>query len=209
MSQGEFAAGRPPGQVQPGRCPYCDAELRPGARRCWLCEEELPATAGDARADHARAARIEAASERIALPQPRRDNPAMAFLGLLAILICVGLAAAAPGLLIVLLIVATPAFIRTMVVSSRRQAEGIPATGLGAVGTFLSSVAVAALIGIATVGAFLASCFAVCFGGLALNDLSRGRGNWEWVMVASIGAGLVSAGLVFALIMRRIWKKRT
>jgi hypothetical protein len=75
------------------------------------------------------------------------------------------------------------------------------------VGTFLSSLGVMALIGLASVAAFYATCFVVCLGGLALNDLNKGRSE-GWILVASVGAGLVPALAVSFLLFRRLWPRR-
>ena len=141
------------------------------------------------------------------LPEARGDAPALVVFGVLAILVCLGLALEAPGVLVVLLILATPALIRTIVGLSRRQTPAAPPTGLAAVGTFLSSLGVVAMVGLASFAAFYATCFVVCLGGLALEDLHGGRSG-EWILVASVGAGLVPGLAVAVLLFRLLWKRK-
>ncbi len=142
------------------------------------------------------------------LPEARGDAPALVVFGVLAILVCLGLMLEAPGVLLVLLILATPALIRTVVALSRQQTPGAPPSGLAAVGTFLSSLGVVAIIGLASAAAFYATCFAVCLGGLALHDMRGGGKSGEWIMVASVGAGLVPGLIVAVWLFRRFWPRR-
>ena len=141
------------------------------------------------------------------LPEARGDGPALVVFGVLAILVCLGLALEAPGVLVVLLVLATPALIRTIVALSRRQTPAAPPSGLAAVGTFLSSLGVVAMVGLASVAAFYATCFVVCLGGLSLGGL-QGKGSENWVLVASVGAGLVPGLAVAVLLFRLFWKRK-
>jgi hypothetical protein len=114
----------------------------------------------------------------------------------------------APGVLIALLVLVTPALIRTRIASSRQRAAGAPPSGpAAAVATFLSSLGVIALIGLASVAAFYATCFAVCMGGLMVEDLNHGK-SYGWIMVASVGAGLVPGLWVAVRLCRRFWTRK-
>ena len=155
-------------------------------------------------------------SERFHMPESRGDAPAFVVLGILAVLVCLGLmfespglffVFEAPGILVVLLILATPALIRTVVASSRQRAAGAPQSGPAALGTFLSSLGVVAMIGVASVAAFYATCFAVCLGVLQLNDLNHGK-SYEWIVVASVGAGLVPGLWIAVRLFRRLWSRK-
>jgi hypothetical protein len=139
------------------------------------------------------------------LPEARGDAPALVVFGVLAILVCLGLALEAPGVLVVLLSLATPALIRTIVALSRRQTPAAPPSGLAALGTFLSSLGVMAMVGLASAAAFYATCFVVCLGGLALSDKPWGG---DWILVASVGAGLVPGLAVAVLLFRLLWKRK-
>ena len=196
MSSEQITAARPNPESEPP-CPHCGAEMqRPGARQCWLCREPLVESDGVT-------PRSGPFSSNIRMPGDRGDNPAFIFLAALAILITIGLALEAPGILVVLFIVALPALIRTAVIASRGQSSG----ALGGVGTFLSSLGIMVVVGLASFAAFFTTCFVVCLGGLAVNDLHRGR-NYDWIWVASIGAGIVPALLVAGLLFRKLWPRK-
>jgi hypothetical protein len=131
-----------------------------------------------------------------------RDNTAWAVFGVLAIFLIAGLALEAPGVLIVLLILAVPATIRAAVAYSGAQQEA--AGGPSFLLLLLSSLGIAALIGVASFGAFFATCFVVCFGGLALSDKPWGE---EWLGCASIGIGSV-VGLTMAILLFWLFRIR-
>lgn len=196
MSSEQFTAARRHPQDGPP-CPHCGAEMqRPGAKQCWLCREPLVESDGVT-------PRRGAFSPNIRLPRDRGDNPAFIFLAVLALLIAIGLALEAPGILVILFIVALPALIRTVLIASRGQSGG----ALGGVGTFLSSLGIMVVVGLASFAAFFTTCFVVCLGGLAVGDLRRG-GSEEWIWVASIGAGLVPGLLVAGLLFRKLWPRK-
>jgi len=183
-------------------CPYCGAELfSANPLKCWLCHESL--------APGESAAYDPEIADRIRLPESRGDNPAWIFFGVLAILLILGLATAGPGILIVLLILATPALIRVVIAASHQASQGRPLTGLDITSTFLSSVGIVAMVGLASFAAFYATCWVVCLGGLALENLKSGRGvNYDWILVASVGAGLIPGGAVAFLLFRRLWPRK-
>jgi hypothetical protein len=202
-----YSAG-PPGdrpkeeRLRPGRprCPYCGAEVGAHARRCWLCQEKMPAAYDGGEQD----ARIHQLSERIALPAPSEGPGPMAAFGILALILGIGMALAAPGILIIMVILLAPAFIRTLAKSpGPTTREAAPSSFW----TFLSSVGVVAVVGLASFAAFFATCFVVCLGGLGLNEM-RGGKNYEWIMIASVGAGLVPGIAVAFLLFRRFWGRK-
>ncbi|MFO0965048.1 MAG: hypothetical protein U0793_05605 [Gemmataceae bacterium] len=192
MSSEQFSAEGPRRRAW---CPYCGAEhvsARP--QKCWLCQADFGQTPEAAGQDE----RIDALTERIALPRPREEAEPLAAFGILALLICLGLALVAPGVLIIVSFLAIPAIIRTAVVSEKK---------VGPLWTFLGSLGTVVVVGTAAFAAFFATCFVVCLGGLALEDLSRGR-SYEWIFVASVGAGLVPGILVMVFLFRRLWGKK-
>src|SRR5262249_6366042 len=153
----------------PRYCPHCDARIKdPDARKCWLCGE--PLEPGQL---------LDRPSILHELAKPRRvwaagDNPVMDAFGslalvLLELLVGVGLASDAPGVLLILLVALTPALIRTLVTTYRQRAEGEKVSAGRVILTFLSSVGVVVVVGLAATAAFYATCFAVCLAGLAIS----------------------------------------
>jgi hypothetical protein len=139
------------------RCPHCGTRIKAGDTKCWLCQEETSIRAGMPE-DVARGREL---ARRIKLPEPHREFGVTAVFGVLAILICLGLAMEAPGVLVVIVVLATPALIRTAMAASKRG-EGAPMSGLGIAGIFFSTLGVIVLVGLASFLAFAVACFAVC-----------------------------------------------
>lgn len=196
MSYGIYA-GPPP----PSRRTQYDAEgpvcLECGAKRitsakapCWLCGAILPALDGTVAGGPVRG---------------RDDKPVFIVVGVLVILLMLGLALEAPGLLIVLALAATPALIRAVVVSHQSKEAGYPMTAGHAFGAFLGALGATVLVGAAAFVAFFATCFAVCLGMLAIDD----RGGGDLILPVSVFAGLAPGIFVFVWLLRRLLKKRT
>ena len=114
-------------------------------------------------------------------------------------LICVScaIAAVAPGLGILIGIVATPALIRTVLLVGRRKQRGIQPTTSAKVTAFLGYAAVAVLAGLSAVVAFFGCCFVACIGMGILEDASGVRkffgpdGNFATSMAIAAIAGVV------------------
>ena len=196
MSSEKFSAER--------RCPQCGAIIRAGAKECWLCAADTSFRAGTPE----EAAWERDLAERIRLPEPGRDFGVMGLFGFLALLVGIGLAITAPGLLIVVLIVLTPVVIRTIVVARKEGPASM--SGPAMAGFFFSTLGVIIMVGLASLAAFYATCFVVCLGGLAVGQAFQPRGD-GWItllLVASVGAGLVPGFAVAYYLFRRFWPRR-
>jgi hypothetical protein len=134
----------------------------------------------------------------------RSDDRNFIILAVLFLLAAFGLIATAPGLGVVLAVLATPALIRAGMISARRQSEGAPLTGGERVGAFLASLGVVVLTGVAAVAAFYGTCFAVCAGEFLLTG--GGRGSWGFIQATSIGAGVIVGVLVLVSVGRKAWR---
>ena len=177
-------------------CPHCGADMPANSSECWLCREKLAIREG--------APSPIARRESSYLIEERAwtgDNVAWMMLGVLAIVLCVSIAFAAPGFLLLLLVLATPALIRAGIAGFRD--ERAVASGPSFVMVFLSSLGIAAIVGLASYAAFFATCLAVCLGGLALDGSLR---NPDLLMVASVGGGLVPGIAVAVLLFRRLYR---
>lgn len=191
MSSEQFTA-KPPSSRP--RCPACGAEiLTAAAQRCWLCLEDLAALG----------VTMPVRLESHRPSESSADNVAVAVIGAFALVLIAVLCIEAPGLLVVLLVLATPALIRTVRQSSRRP----DATGVTLVITFFSSLGVLTAVGMAAGAAFYATCFVICLGGLALTEFTSSgrRMGYEWILVPSVGGGLVVGIPIFVWLIRKIW----
>jgi hypothetical protein len=172
-------------------CPQCGAKRITSAMQpCWLCGAILPKLDSPLAAGPVRG---------------REDNPAFIVIGVLLILVMVGLAVEAPGLLVVLALAATPALIRSMVVARRAKAAGQPLSGAEKVGGFLGALGSVFLIGAAAWVAFYATCFAVCLGMLAVDERAHHEGL---ILTVSVLAGLVPGIAVLVWLIRIIYLRR-
>jgi hypothetical protein len=135
------------------------------------------------------------------------------WMGLIAV-VAVGMAMVVevPGLGILLLILTTPAFLRTGFVATRRRSEGQSMSGSETSLVFVSSLALVFLIGVAASIAFGVTCFAGFWGGGAIRQAIRP--NEVQTLEESLGSALIvggACGTIGALIViyflgRRLWK---
>src|SRR5262245_58847993 len=95
------------------RCPECGAELAAGQTQCWLCRGT---PGGEAKSEPARLPRSAAAENASA-----QFSLSSLMLVMTLIAVCLGLLKVSPGYGILLIIVATPALVRTMVATTRRK----------------------------------------------------------------------------------------
>ena len=180
-------------------CLQCSALVASGDKTCWLCGNDLSTqTFPD---DHT------------ATPAARSSrtfglDSLMLVMTLLAI--CFGVFAVAPGLGVVLIIVAALATIRTAVFVRRHEQEGKTTRPQEKMLVFAASMGVVVLIGIASGIAFYITCWGGGLAGLAAGQL------WEKGPYAGLGtafiAGLTLGGLVgvyvFYRLARRYWHAR-
>jgi hypothetical protein len=120
-----------------------------------------------------------------------------------------GILREAPGLAVLLLVLGTPALIRTWFASSRQRALGQPMSRGERWIAFAGSLGVVAATGLAASAAFAALCFGTAFLGAAA--MSGQKGEYPaiagLVWGATIGAvlGLVAACYVIYRFVRWLW----
>ncbi len=167
-----------PSSPAPLRCPDCGADVRPQDERCWLCQRPLSG-GGVVMAEV-----VERAAPPI-VPQwveARRANPAQFSLETLMLIVtlvavCLGMLAAAPGLGVLVSVVAAPALIRTLIAGYQEKAVGTKLTLGEKVITFLASTGVTIAVLSAGGTAFLAACFASCLVVLGVSNVGQGPGG--------------------------------
>ena len=175
----------------PSRCPVCDGATAtaPGAA-CPACGGKF------------------APPSPAALPDVRRressawfggyDQPVYAAIGLVVCSLVCLIAAAAPGVLIVLAILLVPAGIRTIRIATRPEAGETGSFGLYMLGAIVASLGVALLAGTAAAVAFGVICWAIAAGGGGLDALGAGM----------IGGAIAGLGL-FGLIFVKLWPRES
>jgi hypothetical protein len=199
MTFGMFSTSPRPPEADK-RCQHCGAPIKPGkAEACWLCLEQHSIQEGMPRRHNDRGATTVSRSE-----APGQTS-AWAIFGGLAILVCIGLAIEAPGALVMFLILATPALIRTLIVLAPGQDTGTPAEGPTFLRTFLASLGVTYLVSIAAGCAFSAAFFAVCTAGLVVGS---GGPDLSGVIVPSLTAGTIAGLVVAAFLFWLFWGKK-
>ncbi len=130
------------------------------------------------------------------------DNPVFIVIGVLVTLVTFGLAIEAPGLLVVLALATAPALIRAIVVKRRAQTAGQPRTTAADLGIFVSSLGAVALVGSIAAAAGIAAFFPVCLGLASLGVHGDTPDN------AGVFAGIALGFIVFASLIRLLWKRR-
>ena len=199
MTSDDITTTPAPGPANP-ICPDCGAEVRgPNATRCWLCHEPLSGR---------QAARDAELLRRIRKPALEADSPAWAVIAVLIMLLFGGLLFSdAYGVVVVLLIAAVPALVRTVVMASRRREAGAPADSGSVLVTFLTSLGVVFVVGLASGIAFFATCFVVCLGMLSTRG-HQGPAGEQFILVTSVGLGLIPGLVLFFFLMRRLWPRK-
>ena len=158
------------------RCPHCGAQVQTLGSACWLCRQK--ASQSD--------------PNPYAPPRPLDENAAQfslasLFLVMTLVAVCMGVIMIAPGLGILFAFITTPALIRTIVASSRGRLVGEPLSPMQKAGIFLISWFIMCAVGIASVVAFMAVCFA---GAL----ITEGTGaSLEIMLTVGVLAGLAAA----------------
>jgi hypothetical protein len=120
-----------------------------------------------------------------------------------------GILRAAPGLAVLLLIVGTPALIRTWIASSRHRSLGQPMTRAERLIAFAGSLGVVIATGLAASAAFAALCFGSAFLGAAATSGQKGEyaglNGLVWGAMIGAGLGFIAAGYVIYRFVRWLW----
>jgi hypothetical protein len=189
--------------IPPEKCPECGASLVSGAKDCWLCRlKKSGSQPGDGGSDAK-------ATNPYASPAPPRDaslnrtfSLSTMFLWTTLVAVVAALGRIEPGLAIGLAVLSFPAALRTIwSVGRRKMRTGQRMTGLEKIETFLASLGIVLAIVTGAAIAFTATCFPIGLAGFSM--------NWDggWIFLGAI-AGLLVAGAVAFLLIRRLWPTR-
>ena len=173
------------------RCPECGAASPCRSDRCWLCGAALPVEAGSPGTTATTAA--EAVAKTFSLSS--------LFLVMTLVAVGAGVFAAAPGLGILFVILATPALVRTMVVTSRQKTSGIATTPSQKIAAFLGSVGVVLLVILSIGVALFTACWTACAGGAVMSAAGQ-----QATIAGAVAGGIVGLALS-GWVLRLIWRK--
>lgn len=177
------------------RCPYCGEINTSPMRMCWLCLEKMSFQEGTADPRDTTGQVIDARGGRA----PPSDSAAFAGVGILGAMIALTLAIEAPGMLIVLAILALPALLRTVFVIQHTSAAPAQRFG-GYLLAFTSALGVATLVGIVGFVAFGIGFTITCFG--QIYGLEKETGMMISLVVAGTFAAIPTLYLIW-----RLWLK--
>lgn len=179
-------------------CAVCGAVMESHHQTCWLCDE---------RADVGSEVNPYRATLVVEPPVPTAAGSSAAVLGLAVALaaVCGGVATFAPGAAIGLVALLFPAFIRTVVVSSRAGPAGLAAGN--AIYTFIASLGAVLCAGAAGAGAFFATCFVACLGIGTINSGGGASSDTDWIAISLMVGGLIGVATAL-LVLYAFWKRR-
>lgn len=152
-----------------------------------------------------------------AAPAPGRTRPRMGlgwWMGLVAVVaVGMALAVAIPGVGILMLILTTPAFLRTGFAATRRRGEGRPMSAEEVLTVFAFSLVLVPIIGVAAIIAFGITCLVGYGGGEAIERAIRPDVVHQgfddisaWGFWSGWACGLTVALLVIYSLGKRTWK---
>jgi len=189
----------------PRTCDQCGAANSATRRECWQCGAQITSLVSS-----------ESDVNLFASPAvPEQEFSTGQNLSSLLLLvalaaICLGIAAIAPGLAIVLAVLAVPALIRTSGILGRRQQRGVMSNFVEKILLFVGSFGVILVIVVSVVITF----FAICFGG-GLGTLSvfefLGKSNFTdpgLAILFGFVVGIAASLWVLIKLARRLWPYR-
>jgi hypothetical protein len=181
-------------------CAQCGASIAATSECCWLCHAAVEADDG--------ANPYAAPESDVQVGRTFQISSLMIFIALLSVLL--GVARLSIGLGIALVILVTPAYVRTVRDATLGRAEGKPLTVVDKVGTFFSSLAVVITILVASGAAFYATCWIPTGLGLVATELP----NSDPYVVVLIGIfigvplGISVAIVVMVKLSQKLWPRK-
>lgn len=145
-------------------------------------------------------------------PEPDDIRPAFSVGALLLTTTLVAVVIAswfvAPGLAIALALVATPAFIRTAILSFRKRAIGAPTDMSTKINLFLASSGIFLAIWLGVGISFYATCWAGFVGGAFVSEQFGAR-NYDplgYGLMVGCSLGFIASMTVFGFLIRKLFK---
>jgi hypothetical protein len=109
------------------------------------------------------------------------------------IAVCLGMIVAMPGLGVLVIIVAVPALVRTLIVGRHRKIAAAPLNLGEKVAAFLASTGIVMGILLAGLSAFAVACVGTCFAALGIAQASGSRASENWIFQVALGAAILVA----------------
>lgn len=174
-------------------CPECSAIHTASVGRCWLCGADLPAAKENVAPASAASAEV---------PTARTFSLSTLFLVMTLAAVAAGAFAAAPGLGVLFLVVATPALIRTIRITTRQNVAGVSSTPVEKIVRFLASIGIVLLVILSIQVALGLACWAGIATGAAFSLFGE--------MAAIVGgvSGGFAALTFIGWILIRTWRRR-
>jgi hypothetical protein len=132
---------------------------------------------------------------------PGQFSLASLILVMTLVAVCLGVLMAAPGLGILLIIVAVPALVRTVVTGSQQKGTGAPLSLGQKVVAFITSLGLMIAVGIAGIIAFEIACWGSCAAVAVV--AGEGEGAFYTGLILGAVAGLGAIGYLLYLTMPR------
>lgn len=174
-------------------CPECGAALPPGAVTCWLCRRKSNS------ASHYSTPGTTVVRD----PGAGQFSLATIFLVITLIAVCLGTFHIAPGLGVLVMIVAGPAMIRACVVGIKEKRAGHPLSIGEKLVAFFASTAIVILVGVAGFIAFQIACWGACAAVAGIQNKGGDVAVWSGVIIGA-AAGIGVIGWLFWLTRPRV-----
>ena len=194
------------------RCQSCGATISIAADKCWLCGVPLAtgeATSSEPAANFPVEGKPTATGSGAIAPVPAHFQFGLASLMLTMTLIsvCLGVASQSPEVGIGLIVLATPAFLRTVIGARRRRRQGRPLGMPEKIMAFLGSLGLVTATAVASGVAFYATCWVGVFGGMAVGKASGARGydTVAWGLFTGVIVGAIAGIALGVFLIRRFW----
>ena len=203
MSAPRERTSEPPVAAAAKFCPECGANVAFQAERCWLCHRPLHASEiidAEIIPPPIASARLEHPFRQVKLGQFSLETLLMV---ITLAAVCLGMTAAAPGMGILIMVIAVPALIRTVMAGHQERQAGRPMSAGHKFLTFLASTGIVLAVVGAGCSAFLAACMASGLMALSLSDYGAPNVKGDTLVIAVLGfssfVGIAASSWIFWL----------
>ena len=162
------------------RCPECGAALDSRESKCWLCLRKLTA-------EPEMNPYVSPPAQALAV-SPAQFSLSTLLLVMTLVAVCLGVTMAAPGLGVLLIVLALPALVRTVVSGLKQKQAGAPYTPSEKIAAYCVSLMVMLMVGVAGGIAFEIACWG---SGLLVIGIG-GDQNLEAGLITGVALGSIA-----------------